>query len=139
MEIGANSCVDRAKFGNTVIGAGTKIDNLVQIGHNVQMGKLCLLAGQAGVAGSVKIGNGVMFGGQSGVIDNKTIGDGAMIAVKSAAIKDIPAGQTVMGMPPQESQREMRCIAIYQRLPELVKEIKELTHKVERFEAAKDN
>jgi UDP-3-O-[3-hydroxymyristoyl] glucosamine N-acyltransferase len=139
VEIGANSCVDRAKFGNTVIGAGTKIDNLVQIGHNVQIGKLCLFAGQAGVAGSVVIGNGVMFGGQSGVIDNKSVGDGAIVAVKSAATEDVPAGETVLGMPPQNIQRELRCVAVYQRLPEMAKQVKELTKKVEKLEAAKDH
>jgi UDP-3-O-[3-hydroxymyristoyl] glucosamine N-acyltransferase len=139
VEIGANSCVDRAKFGNTIIGAGTKIDNLVQIAHNAHIGKLCLFAGQSGVAGSVTIGNGVVFAGQSGVIDNKTVGDGAVIGVKSAAIKDIPAGQTVLGMPPQDSQRELRCINIYQRLPELAKEVKQLVQKVEQLESAKDH
>lgn len=139
VEIGANSCVDRAKFGNTVIGAGTKIDNLVQIGHNVHIGKLCLFAGQSGVAGSVTIGNGVIFAGQAGIIDNKTVGDGAIICVKSAATENVPAGQAMLGMPPQERRRELKCTAIYQRLPELVQEIKQLTKKVEKLEKAKDD
>jgi UDP-3-O-[3-hydroxymyristoyl] glucosamine N-acyltransferase len=139
VEIGANSCVDRAKFGNTIIGAGTKIDNLVQIAHNVKIGKRCLFAGQSGVAGSVVIGNGVMFAGQSGIIDNKCVGDGAIVAVKSAVTEDVPAGQTVLGMPPQNIQRELRCVAVYQRLPEMAKQVKELTKKVEKLEAAKDN
>jgi UDP-3-O-[3-hydroxymyristoyl] glucosamine N-acyltransferase len=139
VEIGANSCVDRAKFGNTVIGAGTKIDNLVQIAHNVQIGKLCLFAGQSGVGGSTVIGNGVIFAGMAGIIDNRTVGDRAVVCAKTAATKDIPAGQAVMGMPPQELQRELRCAAVYQRLPELAKEIKELTQKVAKLESAEDN
>ena len=139
VEIGANSCVDRAKFGNTVIGAGTKIDNQVQIAHNVKIGKLCLLAGQAGIAGSVVIGNGVIFAGRSGLIDNKTIGDGAIVAVNSVATEDVPAGETVLGMPPQNMQRELRCIAMYQRLPEMAKQVKELNKKVEKLEAAKNH
>lgn len=139
VEIGANSCVDRAKFGNTVIGAGTKIDNLVQVAHNVKIGKLCLLAGQVGIAGSTVIGNGVVFAGQAGATDNIKIGDGAVLAIKSATTRDIPARETVLGMPPQNLQRELRCIAVYQRLPEMAKQIKQLDKKVEKLEAAKDN
>jgi UDP-3-O-[3-hydroxymyristoyl] glucosamine N-acyltransferase len=139
VEIGANSCVDRAKFGDTVIGAGTKIDNLVQVGHNVKMGKACLMAGQSGTGGSTVIGNGVVFAGQAGAIDNLMIGDGAIIAVKSAATRDIPAGQTVLGMPPQDMRREMRCVAVYQRLPELAQDVKQLKEKIETLETAKDH
>lgn len=139
VEIGANSCVDRAKFGNTVVGAGSKIDNLVQIAHNVHIGKLCLLAGQVGIAGSTTLGNGVIIGGQSGVVDNKVVGDGAVICAKSVATADVPPGQTILGMPPQDFQRELRCAAIYQRLPELAKEVKALTKKVNKLNAAKDD
>jgi len=139
VEIGANSCVDRAKFGNTVIGAGTKIDNLVQIAHNVQIGKLCLLAGQVGIAGSVQIGNGVIFGGQSGIVDNKTVGDGAIFCATSVSIADIPPGQTVLGTPSQELQRELRCTAIYQKLPAFAKEVKQLTKKIKQLDAAKND
>lgn len=139
VEIGANSCVDRAKFGNTLIGAGTKIDNLVQIAHNVQIGKCCLFAGQSGVGGSTKIGNGVIFAGHAGVIDNRTLGEGAVVCANSAATKDIPAGQAVMGMPPQELQRELRCVSVFQRLPELAKELKTLQKKVQQLEAAEND
>lgn len=139
VEIGSNSCVDRAKFGNTVIGAGTKIDNLVQIGHNVKMGKCCLMAGQSGIGGSTVVGDGVIFAGHAGAVDNITIGDGAVVAVKSAATRSIPAGQTVLGMPPQDIQREMRCAAVYQRLPELARELKQLGKKVETLETAKND
>ena len=81
----------------------------------------------------------MVFAGHSGVSDNKTIGDGAVICAKSAVIKDVPAGQTVMGMPPQDLQRELRCVSIYQKLPELSKEVKELTRKVTKLESAKDD
>ena len=139
VEIGANSCVDRAKFGNTVIGAGTKIDNLVQIAHNVQVGKCCLMAGQAGIAGSTVVGNGVAFGGQAGAIDHMTIGDGAVVGVTSVVTKDVPPGEKVLGMPPQNLQRELRCISVYQRLPELAKEINRLSKRVKELEAAKND
>jgi UDP-3-O-[3-hydroxymyristoyl] glucosamine N-acyltransferase len=139
VDIGANTCIDRAKFGNTVIGAGTKIDNLVQVAHNVKMGKLCLLAGQVGIAGSTVIGNGVIFAGHAGASDNVNIGEGAVIGVKSAALKDVPANETVLGMPPQNIRRELRCISVYHRLPELDKEVKQLGKKIEKLEAAKDN
>lgn len=139
VEIGSNSCVDRAKFGNTIIGAGTKIDNLVQIGHNVKMGKLCLLVGQSGVGGSAVVGDGVVFAGRAGVVDNKSVGDGAILALKSIATENIPAGETVLGAPPQNMQRELRCIAVYQRLPELAKQVKQLDKKVEKLETAKNN
>lgn len=139
VEIGANSCVDRAKFGNTIIGAGTKIDNLVQVAHNVKIGKLCLLVGQAGLGGSVVVGNGVVFAGRAGVVDNKSVGDGAILALNSIATEDVPPGETVLGAPPQNMQRELRCVAVYQRLPEMAKRIKELSKKVEKLEAAKDN
>lgn len=139
VEIGANSCVDRAKFGNTIIGAGTKIDNLVQVAHNVKIGKLCLLAGQTGIAGSVVIGNGVVFAGAAGSVDNISIGDGAIIAVKSAATSDVLPGETIYGNPPQSMKRELKCIAVYQRLPEISKELKQISKKVEKLEAAKDH
>ncbi|MDH4202907.1 MAG: UDP-3-O-(3-hydroxymyristoyl)glucosamine N-acyltransferase [Phycisphaerae bacterium] len=139
VEIGANSCVDRAKFGDTIIGAGTKIDNLVQVAHNVKIGKLCLMAGQAGIGGSAVVGNGVVFAGRAGVVDNKSVGDGAILALGSIATEDVPPGETVLGMPPQNIKRELKCVAVYQRLPEMAKQFKELSKKVEKLEAAKDN
>ncbi len=139
VEIGANSCIDRAKFGNTVIGAGTKIDNLVQVAHNVQIGKLCLLAGHVGIAGSTQVGNGVVFAGAAGAADNLKIGDGAILGKQTAASKDVPAGKTMLGVIPQEMTKELRSMSIYQRLPELAKELKQLRKKVEKLETAKDD
>lgn len=99
VEIGANSTVDRGSWRDTRIGSGTKIDNLVQVGHNVQIGERCLIAAQVGIAGSVTFGNQVLVGGQSGIVQHITIGDGARIAAKSGVIRSVPAGIDVGGLP----------------------------------------
>ena len=103
VEIGANSCVDRAVVGATVIGQGSKLDNLCQIGHNVRIGQSCVLAGQVGIAGSTTIGHGVQIGGQVGIAGHLTIGDGARIGAQSGVHKNIEAGKTVMGSPAVEA------------------------------------
>lgn len=139
VEIGANTCVDRAKFGNTIIGAGTKIDNLVQIGHNTKVGKACLMAGQVGVSGSVVIGDGVVLAGQAGAVDHVTIGAGAIIAARSVLMQDIGPGERVWGTPAQEIQAEKRSAVLYRRLPEMVKELRELKKKVQQLEAAEND
>lgn len=139
VEIGANSCVDRAKFGNTLIGAGTKIDNLVQVAHNVQVGKLCLLAGQAGLAGSVKLGDGVVLGGGVGVVDNLTIGDGVMAGVMALITSDVPAGQKLWGSPAQNQRAELKSVSVYQKLPELAREVKQLAKRLEQLETAENH
>jgi UDP-3-O-[3-hydroxymyristoyl] glucosamine N-acyltransferase len=139
VEIGANTCVDRAKFGNTVIGAGTKIDNLVQIAHNVEIGKHCLVAGQAGLGGSARLGNYVIMGGRSGVVDNVTIGDMTMFAACSLAINDIEAGQKMYGNPANDLQQGLKSAAVYQKLPEMARELKQLRRKVEQLEAAEND
>jgi UDP-3-O-[3-hydroxymyristoyl] glucosamine N-acyltransferase len=139
VEIGANCCVDRAKFGNTVIGAGTKIDNLVQIAHNVTLGKCCLVVAQVGIAGSSRLGNGVVLGGQAGVSDHSVIGDGTMVAASSSVLGEIPAGQKVGGTPAMDLREAIRIAMATQRLPDLIKQVKELSQKVTRLETAKDN
>jgi UDP-3-O-[3-hydroxymyristoyl] glucosamine N-acyltransferase len=139
VEIGANCCVDRAKFGNTVIGAGTKIDNLVQIAHNVVIGKCCLIVAQVGIAGSCKLGNGVVLGGQVGMADHISISDGTMVAAQSGVVTDLPAGQKMGGTPAREIRETLRIVMAEQRLPDLLKQVKELTHKVAQLEAAKNN
>ncbi len=139
VEIGANSCVDRAKFGNTVIGAGTKIDNLVQIGHNTQVGKACLMAGQVGISGSVVLGDGVVMAGSTGAADHITIGAGSIVAACSVVFRDLAPGSRVWGTPAQEIQAEKRSRVLYHRLPELAKEVKELTKKVQQLEAAEND
>ena len=139
VEIGANCCVDRAKFGTTIIGAGTKIDNLVQIAHNVVIGKCCLIVAQVGIAGSCKLGNGVVLGGQVAVAPHCAIGDGTMLAARTAVVTDLPAGQKMAGTPAVEIREAIRIAMAQQRLPELLKQVKELTSKVAELEAAKNN
>jgi len=99
VDIGANCAIDRGATGDTVIGAGTVLDNLVQIGHNVRLGRRCMISGQAGIAGSTTIGDGVMIGGQVAVSDHVTIGDGASIAFNSGVIRDVAPGTIVGGFP----------------------------------------
>ena len=139
VEIGANSCVDRAKFGNTVIGLGTKIDNLVQIAHNCVIGRCCLIAGQVGMAGSTVIGDGVVIGGQAGIGDHKKIGNGAKLGAKCGVVGDVSPGSQLWGVPAYDVKEYMKNHLLVRKLPELMKTIKDLTEKVEKLEASKDN
>jgi UDP-3-O-[3-hydroxymyristoyl] glucosamine N-acyltransferase len=139
VEIGANCCIDRAKFDNTIIGAGTKIDNLVQIAHNVTIGKCCLIVAQSGISGSCRLGDGVVLGGQAGIKDNIEIGDGATIGAQAGVIQNIPAGQTLFGTPAIDKNEILRIFTTSRRLPDMAKQIKQLIKKVEKLEAAEDN
>jgi len=139
VEIGANCCIDRAKFGNTIIGAGTKIDNLVQIAHNVEIGKCCLIVAQAGISGSCKLGDGVVLGGQVGLTDNITLGNGAMIGAQSGVNQNIEAGQTFFGSPALEKKEAFRIIGLRRRLPKIAEQLKQLIKRVEELEAAEDD
>lgn len=121
VEIGANSCVDRGKFGATQVGDGSKIDNLVQIGHNVLIGRNVIICGVTGIAGSVQIGDGVMIGGHVGVIDSKKIGAGALIGAKSGVLSDVPAGEHWSGLPACPHRQQMRTWAAARRLPEVMR------------------
>ena len=126
VEVGANSTIDRATLGSTRIGAGTKIDNLVQIGHNCQIGKSCIFCGQVGIAGSVEIGNGVMIGGKVGISDHCKIGDRAMIRPSSMVGRNIEAGERVMGMKPYPEMEFGKLLLYYERLPDLYRRVKQL-------------
>ncbi|WP_296317398.1 UDP-3-O-(3-hydroxymyristoyl)glucosamine N-acyltransferase [Winogradskyella sp. UBA3174] len=106
VEIGANSCVDRAKFSSTILGDGCKIDNLVQIAHNCVLGRSCIMAGSSGLAGSVTLGDGVIIGGSASIKDHTTIHSGATVGAGSGVMKDVAAGKTVLGYPAVDS-REM--------------------------------
>lgn len=139
VEIGACSCIDRAKFGDTVIGAGTKIDNLVQVAHNVRVGRSCLIVAQTGIAGSVRIGEGCVFAGRSGASDNITVGDGAQIAVTCVPCSDVPAGAKMAGMPAQDIMQEHRMQVHMRRLPELAAKLKRLIARVDKLETPADN
>ncbi len=108
VEIGANGCIDRGALADTVVGAGTKIDNLVQIAHNVRIGENCVIAAQAGIAGSAKVGARVQFGGQAGIADHVTIGDDARVAGKAGVMRDVPSGETWGGYPARPMMTWMR-------------------------------
>ncbi len=134
VEIGANTTIDRAAFGATVIGRGTKIDNLCQIAHNVRIGPHTAMAGLVGIAGSTTVGRGVMLGGGAGLADHLRIGDGAMVAARAGVHKDVPDGLIVAGAPAMEHQRWLRTMAAVARLPELVREIRRLKERLARLE-----
>jgi UDP-3-O-[3-hydroxymyristoyl] glucosamine N-acyltransferase len=116
VEIGANTAVDRGAIRDTVIGEGTKIDNLVQISHNVTIGRHCLLAAQVGIAGSSTIEDGVIMGGQVGVADHLTVGAGAMLAAQTGVIGNVPAGERWGGTPSRPAKRWLREMATLERL-----------------------
>lgn len=131
VEIGSCAAIDRATTGVTTIGRGTKIDNLVQVGHNVSVGPLCLLSAQTGIAGSSRIGQGVMAGGQVGIADHLTIGDGVKIGAQSGIQADVPAGVTMFGTPAQPFADTVRQAALVRRLRDLFKDVKALKEKLE--------
>jgi len=108
VEIGANSCVDRAKFSSTIIGDGCKIDNLVQIAHNCVLGRSCIMAGSSGLAGSVTLGDGVIIGGSASIKDHTTIHSGAIVGAGSGVLADVPAGKTVLGYPACDSKEKLK-------------------------------
>lgn len=126
VEIGANTTIDRAFLGETRIGAGSKLDNLVQIGHNSRLGPRVLIAGQSGLSGSVEVGAGVMMGGQVGVADHARIGDGARLGARSGIHGVIASGQTVFGAPALPIRLARRVAAALPRLPELLKRVRAL-------------
>ncbi len=138
VEIGACTCVDRGTLGTTRIGRGTKIDNLVQIAHNVQVGPLSLLMSQVGIAGSTKLGMGVIAAGQVGVVGHLEIGDGVRIAAQSGVTHDVGPGETVGGSPARPHAAWTRNVAAFGHLAEMRKELRELRREVERLRAAKE-
>src|SRR3989454_3112958 len=126
IEIGANTCVDRGSVDDTVIGSGTKIDNLVHIAHNVRIGARCLIMAQAGVAGSVQVEDDVIIGGQVGVSDHLTIGRGARLLVQSGHIANVPPEATMFGTPSRAHREYLRAQVAMYRLAEIVGELEDL-------------
>ena len=130
VEIGANSAVDRGSIGDTVLEPGVKVDNLVQIAHNVRIGALSMLAGMVGIAGSTRIGKGVWMGGQVGIINHLDIGDGARLAVATKVMKDVPAGETMSGHPARPHREDMQRQAAASRVPKLMERLRALEAEV---------
>lgn len=130
VEIGANSAIDRATLGETRIGEGTKIDNLVQVGHNVQVGRHCILCGQAGIAGSTRLGDYVVLAGQAGVSGHIHLGDGAQVAAKSAALTSVEPRTQVAGIPAVELKRWRRQTVLLSRLEEMSRRVRALERRL---------
>ena len=121
VEIGANTTIDRGSIDDTVIGAGTKIDNLVHIAHNVRIGRLCLIMAQVGIAGSVRVEDGAILAGQVGIAGHRTIGAGARLAARAGVFGDIPAGETWSGYPARPHREALRAQAALFKLPALLR------------------
>ncbi|MBI2216402.1 MAG: UDP-3-O-(3-hydroxymyristoyl)glucosamine N-acyltransferase [Candidatus Rokubacteria bacterium] len=134
VEIGANTTIDRAMLGTTIVRRGTKIDNLVQIGHNVDVGEHAILVAQVGVSGSSRLGRGVVLGGQVGVADHVTIGDGTMVAAQSGIHADVPPGERLLGTPARRLTHAKRIMLAGDRLPDLLKKVRELERRLAELE-----
>ena len=131
VEIGANVTIDRATCGRTVVGRGTKIDNLVQLGHNVVVGEDCLIVAMVGIAGSATIGNRVTVAGQAGIAGHLQVGDDTVVAARSLVIGSVPPRQFVSGSPARDHGESMRAIAAQRRVPDLIKRVRELEKELE--------
>jgi UDP-3-O-[3-hydroxymyristoyl] glucosamine N-acyltransferase len=134
VEIGANVTVDRATLGETVIGRGTKIDNLVQIGHNTVVGPAVIIVAQVGIAGSCRIGRGAVLAGQVGIADHVTVGDGAQIGSQAGVHRDVPAGAGMIGTPAMAGGDGLRALAAISRLPEILKDLRALGRRLAALE-----
>jgi len=134
VEVGACSCIDRATTGETVIGRGTKIDNLVQVAHNVRVGPHSLICAQAGISGSAELGAGVILAGQVGVVGHLRIGDGARVVAQSGVVHDVEPGATLAGSPAIDQRAWLRLSAALPRLSELLREVRALRARVSALE-----
>ncbi|UCC45882.1 MAG: UDP-3-O-(3-hydroxymyristoyl)glucosamine N-acyltransferase [Candidatus Zixiibacteriota bacterium] len=130
VEIGANTTIDRGAIGPTKIGRGTKIDNLVQIAHNVEIGENCIIVSQVGISGSTKLGNGVMLAGQVGLVGHIELGDGVQVGAQSGVSKSVPPGKKMFGYPARDLVETGRIEASLVRLPELLKRVRAIENKL---------
>jgi UDP-3-O-[3-hydroxymyristoyl] glucosamine N-acyltransferase len=136
VEVQANACIDRASIGETRVGRGSKIDNLVQVGHGSKVGQRTLLCAQVGLAGSTHVGNDVILAGQVGVAGHCSIGDGVIATAQTGIPNDVAAGKVVSGYPAIENRQWLRAVAIFSRLPELARSLRWSTKKVTQREGA---
>ena len=137
VEIGANTCVDRSTMGATVLRKGVKLDNLVQVAHNVEVGENTVMSAQVGIAGSTKVGSWCMFGGQVGLAGHITIGDHVNLGAQSGVPSSIKPNQTLIGTPPMEPTPYFKSQAIFRRLPDMYKELSALRKEIEELKAKK--
>jgi UDP-3-O-[3-hydroxymyristoyl] glucosamine N-acyltransferase len=133
VEIGANVAIDRAMLGETVIGRGTKIDNLVQIGHNTVVGVDTIIVAQTGISGSCRVGSRVVLAGQVGVADHVSIGDGAQIGAQSGVHRDVPAGASMLGTPAIPASEARQTLAAVPRLPEVLRTVRRLSRRIDEL------
>ena len=139
VEIGANTCVDRSTMGATVIHKGVKLDNLVQIAHNCEVGENTVMSAQVGLAGSTKVGQWCMFGGQVGLAGHITIGDRVQLGAQSGVPGSIKENQTLIGTPPMEPRAYFKSQAIFRRLPDMYKQLNDLQKEIEELKKQKEN
>ncbi len=139
VEIGAGACVDRAKMGCTLIGAGCKIDNLVQVGHNARVGENCLLVAHAAMAGSSTLEDHAILAGHAGVSDHCVVGGGAIGLAHAGIAHDIPPGAVVSGAPATDHKQRLRGVAAAKKIPELIQRVKRLDERVKRLESTEDD
>src|SRR5207237_407684 len=137
VEIGANAAIDRAALGSTVIGQGTKIDNLVHVAHNVVMGNHCLVMGQVGFAGSTHLGDYSVVASQSGIAGHLKLGKQSTVGAKSGVMRDVPDGGTVLGIPAMPDKQAKRQWIALQKLPDMVRRMRELEEQVAQLKAAR--
>lgn len=137
VEIGANTCIDRSTMGSTIIRKGVKLDNLIQVAHNVEIGENTVMSAQVGIAGSTKIGSWCMFGGQVGLAGHITVGDKTFLGAQSGVPGNIKGDQTLIGTPPMEPKAYFKSQAIFRKLPEMYKQINELQKQLDELKGNK--
>ena len=139
VEVGANTTIDRAALGTTRIGRGTKIDNLVMVAHNCQVGENSILVAQVGISGSTQLGKHVILAGQVGVCGHVNIGDFVRIGAQSGVMGDVPAGQKMAWTPAVKAKEAFRIVTLVMRLPKIAEQLKKLGKRVDKLEAAEDD